>query len=169
MPTSPPTAIIRGSRYGADEPQREGRWTKEEHDQFIIAFEKYGKDWRLIAKFLKTRTNIQCRTHAQKYFGAELATYVHAPKPKPSSKMAQFQQQQQPQQPQQYGAAKPPTYQYQFFQPASFQPFNMQPPHALPYYQPPVPQQFPIPRMEDVVAQILLTRARGNHNNNGLY
>ncbi|KAH9255587.1 hypothetical protein BASA81_006417 [Batrachochytrium salamandrivorans] len=156
----PNTSTLRSSRYDAEEPQREGRWTREEHDQFIIAFEKYGKDWRSIAKFLKTRTNIQCRTHAQKYFGAELATYVHAPKPKPSSKMVQFQQQQ-------HATVKPsvPYQPMQFFQPASFQPFNMQPPHALPYYHPPVPQQFPIPRMEDIVAQILLTRNRHNGPN----
>lgn len=107
------------------EEQREGRWTRDEHDLFIVAFEKHGKDWRSISKMIKTRTNIQCRTHAQKYFGAELANYVHAPKPKPSSKLLQLQQ------------AKQQQHMLQQQQQPVYQPFPLPP---MPYYAMPPPQ-----------------------------
>ena len=45
-----------------------GRWSKKEKKLFQQAFEKYGKEWKLIAAIIGTRTVIQIRTHAQKYF-----------------------------------------------------------------------------------------------------
>ena len=45
-----------------------GRWSKKEHDLFVECLTKYGKDWKKMADFLKTRTVVQIRTHAQKYF-----------------------------------------------------------------------------------------------------
>lgn len=45
-----------------------GRWTKEEHDAFLEALEEYGKEWKKVAAKVKTRTVVQTRTHAQKYF-----------------------------------------------------------------------------------------------------
>lgn len=45
-----------------------GRWTAHEHEQFLAGYDKYGKDWKRISEFMGTRTNIQCRTHAQKFF-----------------------------------------------------------------------------------------------------
>lgn len=45
-----------------------GRWTKEEHQAFIKGLELYGKGWKKIAALIKTRTVVQIRTHAQKYF-----------------------------------------------------------------------------------------------------
>jgi len=45
-----------------------GRWTREEHLTFIKGLEMYGKGWKKIAGLIKTRTVVQIRTHAQKYF-----------------------------------------------------------------------------------------------------
>lgn len=45
-----------------------GRWTKEEHDAFLGALKMYGKEWKKVAAKVKTRTVVQTRTHAQKYF-----------------------------------------------------------------------------------------------------
>ena len=55
-----------------------GRWSQQEHNQFLEGLEKFGKDWRKISTIVKfnylvnkqvpTRTLIQIRTHAQKYF-----------------------------------------------------------------------------------------------------
>ena len=71
-----------GSRGGASGSQRSkprgggkkegdentGRWSKKEHDLFVECLTKYGKDWKKTADLLKTRTVVQIRTHAQKYF-----------------------------------------------------------------------------------------------------
>ena len=45
-----------------------GRWTKEEHEAFLKALRMYGKEWKKVAAKVKTRTVVQTRTHAQKYF-----------------------------------------------------------------------------------------------------
>lgn len=45
-----------------------GRWTKEEHEAFLSALQLYGKEWKKVAAKVKTRTVVQTRTHAQKYF-----------------------------------------------------------------------------------------------------
>lgn len=45
-----------------------GRWTKEEHEAFLAALQLYGKEWKKVAARVKTRTVVQTRTHAQKYF-----------------------------------------------------------------------------------------------------
>ena len=45
-----------------------GRWTQEEHKVFLKGLEQYGKQWKLIAAMIGTRTVVQVRTHAQKYF-----------------------------------------------------------------------------------------------------
>ncbi|CAH8384986.1 unnamed protein product [Eruca vesicaria subsp. sativa] len=46
-------------------------WTPDEHKQFLLGLEKYGKgDWRSISRHLvMTRTPTQVASHAQKYFG----------------------------------------------------------------------------------------------------
>lgn len=45
-----------------------GRWTKEEHEEFVRGYNQYGKDWIFIQQFfVPTRTETQIRTHAQKY------------------------------------------------------------------------------------------------------
>lgn len=45
-----------------------GRWTREEHHLFLKGLEIHGKGWKKIAGLIKTRTVVQIRTHAQKYF-----------------------------------------------------------------------------------------------------
>lgn len=45
-----------------------GRWTKDEHESFLAALQTYGKEWKKVAAKVKTRTVVQTRTHAQKYF-----------------------------------------------------------------------------------------------------
>lgn len=45
-----------------------GRWSKHEHDVFINGLRKHGKEWKVIAALVGTRTVVQIRTHAQKYF-----------------------------------------------------------------------------------------------------
>jgi SHAQKYF class myb-like DNA-binding protein len=45
-----------------------GRWTLEEHRQFLHAIEIHGKSWKKVASCVKTRSVVQVRTHAQKYF-----------------------------------------------------------------------------------------------------
>jgi len=46
-----------------------GRWTEQEHERFLDGLKRHGtKHWTAIANVVKTRTVVQVRTHAQKYF-----------------------------------------------------------------------------------------------------
>jgi len=47
---------------------RHGRWLKEEHEVFLVGLHQYGKQWTKISRICRTRTVLQIRTHAQKYF-----------------------------------------------------------------------------------------------------
>ena len=47
---------------------KEGRWTEEEHNLFLEGIVKYGIVWKNIKKLIKTRTSIQVRSHAQKFY-----------------------------------------------------------------------------------------------------
>jgi SHAQKYF class myb-like DNA-binding protein len=55
---------------GADSsiPKKCGRWTDEEHKVFVRGLRKHGKNWSIISQMVRTRTTVQVRTHAQKYF-----------------------------------------------------------------------------------------------------
>lgn len=53
------------SRNGSE---KQGRWNEEEHRLFLQGVEKFGKDWKQISTVVLTRTVVQIRTHAQKYF-----------------------------------------------------------------------------------------------------
>ena len=45
-----------------------GRWSAEEQAAFEAAYEVYGRDWKQIAREVQTRSVVQVRSHAQKYF-----------------------------------------------------------------------------------------------------
>lgn len=47
---------------------KRGRWDKYEHSLFVKGLQIYGRQWKLIAEMIKTRTAVQIRSHAQKYF-----------------------------------------------------------------------------------------------------
>ena len=69
------TRVCRGRRPGTRVPgictpgtEHTGRWTTKEHETFLQALKLYGKEWKKVAAMVKTRTVVQTRTHAQKYF-----------------------------------------------------------------------------------------------------
>lgn len=45
-----------------------GRWTRAEHNKFMDALQKYGRNWDLVQKKIGSRTLLQVRSHAQKVF-----------------------------------------------------------------------------------------------------
>lgn len=52
-----------------DAPLESGRWSAQEHTRFVEGLEKHGRrKWIRIAEHVGTRTVIQVRSHAQKYF-----------------------------------------------------------------------------------------------------
>eukprot|EP01041_Mallomonas_annulata_P012809 gene12809-27011_t len=51
-----------------DSKENAGRWTTEEHELFLEGLRLHGKGWKKIAQYIKSRSVIQVRTHAQKYF-----------------------------------------------------------------------------------------------------
>ncbi|KAK3031381.1 hypothetical protein RJ639_036089, partial [Escallonia herrerae] len=63
------------SRHCDQERKKGVPWTEEEHRQFLLGLNKYGKgDWRNISRnFVTTRTPTQVASHAQKYFIRQLS------------------------------------------------------------------------------------------------
>ncbi len=45
-----------------------GKWSDEEHENFILGILKYGNKWKKVQQIIKTRSSDQARTHAQKFF-----------------------------------------------------------------------------------------------------
>jgi SHAQKYF class myb-like DNA-binding protein len=62
------TATAGTSGTTGSQGENTGRWTAEEHRLFLQGLDQHGKGWKKIASLIKSRTVVQIRTHAQKYF-----------------------------------------------------------------------------------------------------
>ncbi|XP_047966340.1 protein REVEILLE 6-like isoform X2 [Salvia hispanica] len=65
-------------------------WTEPEHDKFLEALQLFDRDWKKIEAFIGSKTVIQIRSHAQKYFlkVQKSGTNEHLPPPRPKRKAA---------------------------------------------------------------------------------
>lgn len=66
-----PLGIREGNPREGQAPSRglnRGRWTKAEHEAFVMALRCHGQVWKLVQEQVGTRDIVQVRTHAQKYF-----------------------------------------------------------------------------------------------------
>jgi SHAQKYF class myb-like DNA-binding protein len=66
IPVTPTDSI--SPTYTSNNSEKVGRWSDGEHGVFLEGLTKYGKQWKTIATLIGTRTVVQVRTHAQKYF-----------------------------------------------------------------------------------------------------
>ncbi|XP_037458678.1 protein REVEILLE 8-like isoform X1 [Triticum dicoccoides] len=95
-----PAVGVGGEGEGAEGPGRVRKpytitksresWTDPEHDKFIEALLLFDRDWRKIEAFVGSKTVIQIRSHAQKYFlkVQKNGTGEHLPPPRPKRKAA---------------------------------------------------------------------------------
>lgn len=65
-------------------------WTEPEHDKFLEALQLFDRDWKKIEAFVGSKTVIQIRSHAQKYFMKvqKSGSNEHLPPPRPKRKAA---------------------------------------------------------------------------------
>ncbi|KAF9596958.1 hypothetical protein IFM89_014602 [Coptis chinensis] len=65
-------------------------WSDDEHDKFLEALHLFGRDWKKIEEYVVSKTVIQIRSHAQKYFlkVQRNGAVAHVPPPRPKRKAA---------------------------------------------------------------------------------
>ncbi|XP_021748775.1 protein REVEILLE 5-like isoform X1 [Chenopodium quinoa] len=65
-------------------------WTEQEHDKFLEALQLFDRDWKKIEGFIGSKTVIQIRSHAQKYFlkVQKSGSNERVPPPRPKRKAA---------------------------------------------------------------------------------
>ncbi|KAG1359322.1 Protein REVEILLE 5 [Cocos nucifera] len=99
LPT--PSAAAATTASSSDDPSKKIRkpytitksresWTEHEHDKFLEALQLFDRDWKKIEAFVGSKTVIQIRSHAQKYFlkVQKNGTSEHVPPPRPKRKAA---------------------------------------------------------------------------------
>ncbi|KAK6141043.1 hypothetical protein DH2020_025224 [Rehmannia glutinosa] len=65
-------------------------WSEQEHEKFLEALHLFDRDWKKIEAFVGSKTVIQIRSHAQKYFlkVQKNGKSEHVPPPRPKRKAA---------------------------------------------------------------------------------
>lgn len=67
-----------------------GKWTREEHANFLHALEIFGMKWPAIQRFVLTRSGVQIRSHAQKFFAQKKKSSPEDTIEKPESRKKRF-------------------------------------------------------------------------------
>ncbi|ESW07121.1 hypothetical protein PHAVU_010G103200 [Phaseolus vulgaris] len=99
LPPPPPPPQTPAASVALEDPNKKIRkpytitksresWTEQEHDKFLEALQLFDRDWKKIEAFVGSKTVIQIRSHAQKYFlkVQKNGTSEHVPPPRPKRK-----------------------------------------------------------------------------------
>ncbi|KAE8727536.1 Protein REVEILLE 5 [Hibiscus syriacus] len=100
-PPTPSTSTASNTTAYSDDPSKKIRklytitksresWPEQEHEKFLEALQLFDRDWKKIEAFVGSKTVIQIRSHAQKYFlkVQKNGTSERVPPPRPKRKAA---------------------------------------------------------------------------------